>query len=262
MNLKEFLLDAVKNNVDERFPFGDGTLYGKKALEPIKDKLLEFPEFSGLTSIEILDTPVFEIDGEPKVIPTYKLGDVLKFEGKGYLLSLFFTPEIFNPENLNKPVKDGACITPLVYDPITFEPKKKIVIEFSPERAQDMEFLDQDAVLRQELHDLLDKILNNPEEYTVKGERHVMLRGFFDEVDKKKQNISFLSKVIDQEPKYKMVFYLKPINKNEGEIEMRLEKKFIPIELSDKFTELFDEKMRNLKLTEEEIDNFLEENKK
>jgi len=267
MLLKELLFETLSSKVENEnvephfFNYRKDTLYGKKDLEPIKDKILQLPEFSGLTSLEIVDTPLVELDGRPIVIPTFKLGDVSKFKGKGYILSIALLPEMYDPKTLYEPVKDGAAITPALYDPKTFEPKKKIILEFSPEMAQDLQMANGEAILRQHLHDLLDKVLDNPEYYRVKGERPVIVRGFFDEVDEKKQDVPPLSAFIE-EPKHKMVFYLKPINKNEGEIEMRLEKKFIPIELSDKFTELFDEKMRNLKLTEEEIDNFLEENKK
>lgn len=267
MILKELLLETLNSKIENEnvephfFNYRKDTLYGKKDLELIKDKLFEFPEFSGLTSLEIVDHPIVEIDKGPVVVPTYKLSDVSNFKGKGYILSIALLPEMYDPKTLNNPVKDGAAITPALYDPRTFEPKKKIILEFSPEMVQDIQMANGEAVVRQHLHDLLDKVLDNPEDYRVKGERAVLIRGFFDEVDEKKQDVPPLSAFIE-EPKHKMVFFLKPITKDNNEIEMRLEKKFIPIELSDKFMELFEEKMKNLNLTEEEINKFLEENKK
>ena len=264
MELKDLISELVKNrDRKDQPPFGiaDNTLYGKKDLESIKDKLLQLPEFSGLTSLEIIDKPIVEIDGRPVVVPTVKLSDVSRFKGNGYILSFALLPEMYDPKTLHKPVKDGAAITPALYDPITFEPKKKIVLEFSPEMAQDLQMANGEAILRQHLHDLLDKVLDNPEDYRVKGERPIIVRGFFDEVDEKKQDVPPLSAFME-ELKHKMVFYLKPIPKDNNEIEMKLEKKFIPIELEDEFMKLFEEKIKNLSLTESEIDKFLEENKK
>jgi hypothetical protein len=37
--------------------------------------------------------------------------------------------------------------------------------------------------LRKQLHETLDKILDNPENYQVKGEKGVMVRGIFEEVE-------------------------------------------------------------------------------
>ena len=266
MELKDFISELVKNyDRKDQPPFGmvDNTLYGKKDLEPIKDKILQFPEFSGLSSLEIIDYPTFETGGRMISVPTYRLSDVSSFKGNGYILSLALTPEMYDPKTLHNPIKDGAAITPALYNPLTFEPKKKIVLEFSPEMAQDLQMANGEAILRQHLHDLLDKVLDNPEDYLIKGERAVLVRGFFDDFDGKKQDIPPLS-VVKEEPKYKLVFYMSPVidSENGETINMELKRKYIPIELEDEFMKLFEEKIKNLSLTESEIDKFLEENKK
>jgi hypothetical protein len=266
MEIRDLISELVKNyDKKDHLPFGvvDNTLYGKKDLEPIKDKILQFPEFSGLTSLEIINSPSFVLEGRTITAATYKLSDVSKFKGNGYILSFALTPEMYDPKKLHEPVKDGAAITPALYDPKTFEPKKKILIEFSPEMAQDLQMANGEAILRQHLHDLLDKVLDNPEDYRVKGERAVLVRGFFDDVDGKKQDTPPLS-VVMEEPKYKMVFYMNPVidTENGQTIKMELKRKYIPIELEDEFMKLFEEKIKNLSLTESEIDKFLEENKK
>ena len=84
-----------------------------------------------------------------------------------------------NPDTLHTPVKDGACITPTVYNPETIKPIKKIVLEYSPERAQDG-LVDGEYELKMEMKDLLDKVLDNPYDYQVKGERGVIVRGVFE----------------------------------------------------------------------------------
>ena len=112
---------------------------------------------------------------------TYRHKEGQKYKGKCYLLSLALTPEMFDPNKIHTPVLDGACITPTLYDPTTFEPKKKIVLEFSPEALQD-DINSTEKVKRKQLHETLDKILDNPELYCVKGEKGVLVRGFFEEV--------------------------------------------------------------------------------
>jgi hypothetical protein len=124
---------------------------------------------------------------------TYKVVPNQKFKGKCYLLSLALTPEMFDPKKIHEPVLYGACITPTIYNPETFEPKKKIVLEFSPEISQDKTIYaygnpsmindiedTYEQQLRKQLHETLDKILDNPELYQVKGEKGVMVRGIFE----------------------------------------------------------------------------------
>jgi hypothetical protein len=62
---------------------------------------------------------------------------------------------------------------------MTFEPTKKIVLTFSPEMVQDILNIDTEQEQRQILHKLLDDVLDNPEEYRVKGERGILVRGVF-----------------------------------------------------------------------------------
>lgn len=263
MKLKELLDEIFKDGPIEQEKFGiiDYTLYGKKHLELIKDKLLQLEEFSELDELTILDHPTYEIDGNVYTTNTYKLVEGQKFGGKGFLLSVSLTPETYDPDTIHTPVKDGACISQTVYDPETFEPFKKIVLQFSPERIQDG-ISNHENLIRQELHELLDKILDNPQDYQVKGERHVLVRGVFEtnEVRKSVESPKYLSG-IKTNPEHFTVYYFEQKNINEGEIKMDLKTKFIPKELKDKFIEEFGDRVRELKLTGEEIDKFLNDNK-
>jgi hypothetical protein len=258
MKIKE-LLDVVFKDgpvKHEKFNITDYCLYGKHYLENIKEEILKCEEFSECTELTILDNPAYENDGESYMVQTYKVIEGQKFGGKGFLLSISLSPEIFNPETIHKPVKDGACITPTLYDPLTFEPTKKIVLQFSPERVQDG-ISNNVEVIRQELHDLLDKVLDNPQDYQIKGERSVLVRGIFEKNEDGTITHSpqYLNG-IDTEPKSYIVYYFDKEIKNDGEVTINLKTKLIPKELKDKFIEELGDK--KLEITEKEINDFLE----
>jgi len=190
------------------------------------------------------------------ITQTYRLHEGQKFKGKGYLLSVMLTPEMYDPNSIHDIVKDGASITPTIYDPNTFEPSKKIILQFSPDRKQDG-ITNHEAVIRQELHDLLDKVFDNPDTFRVKGVRGVLVRGIFErnEIVKEVEPPKFLVGSVDVEPKYSQAYYWEKETKN-GEVSIKLVHKNIPIELVDKFTEELGHK--KLDVTEEDINQFLE----
>ena len=91
--------------------------------------------------------------------PTYK-------HKIGYIYTVNFTSKMYEPGEMYKPVKDGCVFGPIVYNLETFEPKQSITISWSPEFPQNI-----DAPQRtyeddkQMFRDMLEKILDNPEEY-------------------------------------------------------------------------------------------------
>ena len=95
--------------------------------------------------------------------PTYK-------HKVGYVYTISFTPKIYSPGEMYKPVKDGCVFGPIVYNPETFEPKQSITLTWSPEFPQDL-----DAPVRtyeddkQMIRNMLEKVLDNPEEYRPEG---------------------------------------------------------------------------------------------
>lgn len=255
MKLKELVDDIFKDGPVKPY---DYTLYGEKDLLEYKEKLLLCDEFSEVEELHFMSTPVTHIDGKVISSETLRLGDGVKIKGKCYLLSVMYTPEMFDPSTFNKPVKDGAGITPIIYDPITFEPKRSILLSFSPERKQEFppsEFNGEELV-RQELHELLDKVLDTPKEYTIKGFRGLIVRGFFEKIENPQiPNTENLSGIINKEnPTHHVVFYLNKINTDEG-FNVKLEKRVIPSELKDKFLEEF--KDVGIHVTSEQIDEFL-----
>ena len=181
MTTIEFLKDVFKDGPLDHGKFYDYTLYGKQILDGYKEEILKLEEFSQCESLEFLELPVdyTNSDDQTVIVESYKLGFGESFKGKCYLLSLGLTPEMYDPKDMYKPVKDGACITPVLYDPKTFEPSKHIVLTFSPERMADSRTNPEEEIKKQ-LHDLLDKVLKDPEEYKVKGNRGGIVRGIFD----------------------------------------------------------------------------------
>lgn len=265
MKLNELLTEIFGKTPqrDDTFGFDGLTLYGRDNLSQYKERILQCEEFSECAELNFMNMPmILSNDDTPLKADTYKLVEGQKFKGVCYLLSLALTPEVFNPETIHTPVKDGACITPLVYNPETFKPLRKIVLEYNPERAQDG-IVDGDYELKMEMKDLLDKVLDNPYDYQVKGERGVIVRGVFEknEIVKEVTPARYLTEVksfVKEEKMPGLAYYLESIPIKEGKVEMKFKTKLIPPHLKKLYIETFGEK--NIQVTEEEINKFLEEN--
>lgn len=266
MKIKELLTEIFGEDPskDHIYQFDGLTLYGRDNLEQYKERILQCDEFSECTELNFMNLPMILFnDNEPIKAMDFKLVEGQKFKGVCYLLSLALTPEVFNPDTLHTPVKDGACITPLVYNPETFKPLRKIVLEYSPERVQDG-IVDGEYELKMEMKSLLDKVLDNPYDYQVKGERGVIVRGVFErnEVVKELTPARYLtgvkSFINEKEFPDRMAFYYESIPISEGEVEIKLKCKIIPSHLSKLYVETFGES--NFQVTEEEINKFLEDN--
>lgn len=267
MKLKELLTEifgaapTIDNQLTPPFGFDGLTLYGKE-LETYKEKILQCEEFSECTELNFMTIPMLLSDDDlPIKADSIKLVEGQKFKGVCYLLSLALTTEVFDPETLHIPVKDGACITPTDYKPETFKPFKKIVLEYSPERAADGLVTGVD--IKSELHNLLDKVLDNPYDYQVKGNRGVIVRGVFErnEVVKEVTPTRYLTGVktfVKEEEMPGLDYYLEANEKNEGEVEMKIKNVLIPPHLKQLFKDTLGKK--NLEITKEEIDKFLDEN--
>lgn len=243
----------------------DNIIYGED-LEPYVDRIKQCEEFSECDEIVIMKFPV-TIDEEKNKIEskTYKIVPQQKFKGKCYLLSLSLTPEMFDPKKIYESVLDGACITPTLYDPETFIPRKKIVLEFSPETSQDqsiyafgnpsmindLENIHQEQ-LKIKLHETIDKIFDNPEMYQVKGEKGVMVRGAFEVVESPSgiENSKLFRLETEKETHFSTFFFEK-----DGEHNLKLSKMVIPIDLREKYMEELGPKSIHVK--REEIEEFL-----
>ncbi len=95
----------------------------------------------------------------------------------GYVYTISFTPKMYEPGEMYKPVLDGCVFAPITYNPETFEPKLSITLTWSPDFPQDL-----DAPIRtyeddkQMIRDMLEKVLGNPEEYRPKGHIGCLIR--------------------------------------------------------------------------------------
>ena len=269
MKLKEFLEVAVlskKNTLNLINPtFVDETcLYGEE-LDKYKNIIKECDEFAKCDSLDILTMPL--VKGKKDKIyttETIKLSDLMEFKGRCYLLSLSLTPEMYDPSQLIKPVKHGAAMGPTMYDPLTFEPKKYILLSWIPEITQDILGLDTEKEQRQVIHKLLDDVLDNPEEYKTKGTRHVLVRGLFEVVDKydgsevvtNHYDVDLTANKPD-DVGY-TVYYLEQNVVKPGEIKLDIKKRVIPPHLKEKF--ISEVGVDPAKITEKMIDEFLEKN--
>lgn len=280
MNLNEKMQDLLKQPEQILVgKYGHDTIYGKEQLEKIRELISEDETFKGCDEINFLSYPVVEVTKTPIIpdsllqeekkvmmVKTYKWEEGLKFSGKAYILSLALTPKMYDPSQILKPIKNGAGLSPVLYNPENFEPVKKIILEFSPDRPQDG-ITNHEEVIRQELHDLLDKVLDNPENYLMEGKRGLLIRGIFemesDDSNTKESSTTYLTQVEESLPKEvgSLVFYLETEEIEDGEFKTHVRSKFIPEELKDKFQEKFGDRQSSISITKKEIDDFLEENK-
>ena len=263
MKLKEFV-EIVQLSQPEDNLLMDNQLYGKN-LEKYKEIILKTDEFNECDSLDILEYPLSKSkDGKVLTPYTVKLSDVMKFKGRCYLLSLTLTPEMYDPTLMLKPIKDGAAIGPTVYDPITFEPKRQILLSYNPSVHFNFKnpFEHSEEFKRDEIHQLLDKVLDNFDEYKIKGPREVLVRGLFEVVDDGEQVTTNtydvdLSKQNPEEVGY-LAYYIEENVVSPGEIKLEIKKKLIPPHLKDAF--ILEVGTEPAKITEKMIDEFLEKN--
>jgi len=278
MKLKE-LIEKITNSSDflEKSKFKSLTslnqvIYAEE-LYPYLEEIKNCEEFINCDELHILKTPVtLDGNGNSIISKNYKLVDEQSFKGKCYLLSLSLIPEMYDPKKIMEPVMDDAVLTPAIYNPLNFEPKKKIIIEFNPEMLQDQSLylignpsMIEDAEkevknnLRKKLHETLDKILDNPENYHPKVDKSVMVRGMFEIIDTPKTSEkNELFKLETEKQVVSQVFFFEKDEesfKSSGNFTMKLSSMIIPHELKDKFVEELGHK--SIHVTREEINEFL-----
>jgi hypothetical protein len=118
-------------------------------------------------------------DGNPIVAKTIKIHDTDNpdyADKVGYLYKVLFTPLVYDPNSLHQPIKDGCVITPVIYNPISFLPKRSVTIEWSPEFPQDIDNPVTWEDQKKMLHDKLETILENPDLFLPEGYRACLVR--------------------------------------------------------------------------------------
>lgn len=155
--------------------------YTKKNLTEAQIELVEalLIKYFKFERIVWLDSP--SDDSKAIIALTYKVTEDSypdHFEDEVcYLYSISFTPKMYNPEDLHKPVKDGCVFAPIIYNPETFEPTRSITLSWNPEFPQDPNTPERTYENdKQMIRDMLEKVLSNPEEYMPEGYRGCLLR--------------------------------------------------------------------------------------
>jgi hypothetical protein len=165
-------IDNNKNDIVDYIISGD-------VLKRYKDELMKCDEFKEVLDIQFLSFPLIEKNNRKSQVKSYIVKEGMKLQGNVILYSITLTPEIFKPNF--EIVKDGASISPTIYNTVTFTPYKIISLTWTPELAQDISVTTfGETELKKQLHDTLDKILDNPDEYIIKGQRSIIIRGLFD----------------------------------------------------------------------------------
>ena len=175
--------DYSPPNAESAFPFATPF---ELDIRPMLGELSECEEFLHAESLEKIDTP-FVVDDNGRFIEvvTLKVTDDLRFHGRVLLFQVSDSNTIlYQGDNLKpfEPVLKGAFLTPILYDTETFEPKRRIGMEFSPE----ISAMGDDRAkvrLKEHLHGLLDEIIDFPEAFTKKPDRVFTVRGIFERVE-------------------------------------------------------------------------------
>jgi hypothetical protein len=169
-NLTEKLL-SICGSADKSYGYNnieEITQLTEEQRVQVEEELIKHFEFDKIIWME-LPAGLTEDKQKPIVAKSIKISDSDNPTYKhkvGYIYTLIFTPKMYEPGEMYKPVKDGCVFSPIVYNPETFEPKQSITISWSPEFPQNIDepqrtYEDDKQMFR----DMLEKILDNPEEY-------------------------------------------------------------------------------------------------
>jgi hypothetical protein len=174
-NLTEKLL-SICGNTNEVFGINNLTEEQRVQVEAELIKHFEFDKIiwmdlpSGLTEDGKTPISAKSLKISDSDNPTYK-------HKVGYVYTITFTPKMYEPGEIHQPVKGGCVFAPILYNPQTFEPKQSITLTWSPEFPQDLDapartYEDEKQMIR----DMLEKVLDNPEEYRPVGYIGCLLR--------------------------------------------------------------------------------------
>lgn len=167
MEFKEIVLDILKNKEYQ----GDITdlRISSYDLIPYHYYLTKCDMFKGCNLD--LSANTLKVDD----MHTFKLSNETKFVGDFILDYITFTPQLFVGSVLTVRPDNDAIISPTLYDLETFTPYRYIKIWLTPEHGGDIS----DKVIKNNLMDRFEKILNNPEEYASVKTHGLLLRGKF-----------------------------------------------------------------------------------
>jgi hypothetical protein len=162
----------------------------KEQLTLVEELLKEHLGFGKIEWIELPAAAVKNSKGEEVAVvaKTRKLSDDSTDEYKGrtcYLYKVLYSPIIYDSIDMYKPVKDSMVMSPLLYNPHTYEPYRTLAISWKPEdlfhekEIQSITWEDEKTYLREKLETLL----ANPEDYKLAGKRAVLIRYALDKTE-------------------------------------------------------------------------------
>ena len=165
---------SICGDADKTYGYFDSEFNSKLTEEQRIEVEAELLKSLGFDKIVWMDLPAgLTEDGEKAVVAkTFKISDIEEppHKGKvGYIYTITFTPKMYDPDEMYKPVKDGCVFTPITYTPQTFEPKQSITLTWSPEYELEFTIHNSEEVMKQTFRDQLEKVLANPEEYRPNG---------------------------------------------------------------------------------------------
>ena len=184
------VMDIVGPVTDERLAFGkykqepnpggyNVVALTDEQIQQVEQLVLEHYKVKKVLWMEI-PAGMTEDGKEAIVAKTHKLvdEDYETYEGKtAYVYQIMFSPKMYDPKTIYQPVKDGCVIGPVLYNPENFEPLRSITITFNPTYPQNINSKEyQEVIMKQSLHDKLEKVLTNPEDYMPEAFRGCMLR--------------------------------------------------------------------------------------
>lgn len=176
MKLKEILETYGLSKHDDR----DKSVGG---FHIIKDAILEAEEFYNC-NVSMMDSTEFMNSTEE--FSTILVNDNTKFHGNVILGAINLTERTQKMPNITELFENEAIITPILYDPMTFVPRKIIALRWSPEIIQDakMRFISGNEIVdfRDNMHSLLDDVLDDMEKYMLFNPRSVLITGKWDRV--------------------------------------------------------------------------------
>ncbi len=150
----------------------------EEQLQQVEEELIKHYEFERIVWMKL--PADLDENGEPVIAKSRKITspetDVKHTGQVGYVYSLVFLPMMYDYEALHTPVKGGCVLAPITYNPTSLLPKRSITIEWSPEFPQDIDKPQTWEDQKKVLHDKLEAVLENPEEYKPKGYRGCLIR--------------------------------------------------------------------------------------
>lgn len=248
-NTLEFLKTQLHSLPENEVSFHNKTLKSSE-LKYMVDELKKGEMFEQ-ADIVLVDEPfsVVNKDGLPIDLVSMKLDEFSKFKGKCFIYSFHLIPGVYNPEDLSTTI-DGGLVTPLLYNPVSFNPYRKIILDVGPD------ITDRESLIKQ-----FNEVLDNIEHYSPKPVFHVIIRGLFDACSGESGEFTNMTNCMDSyqitdKPKFKIIHYVHKLFIGGNEYSITLKKEALPNEYLELFEDEFNLKEKDRLLEDKDIEQF------